>query len=106
MNRIEYEKRVIKKMITLYCRKKHGAQELCSACMELSEYAMSRLQKCRYRKNKPLCNACSIHCYSSNKREQIKNVMRFSGPRIIFIDPILAIKHLLGMARAKLKDKE
>ncbi|MFP4180901.1 MAG: nitrous oxide-stimulated promoter family protein [Spirochaetaceae bacterium] len=29
------------------------------------------------------------------KREQIKMIMRFSGPRMVYMDPLSAFQHLL-----------
>jgi hypothetical protein len=34
-------------------------------------------------------------------REKIKEVMRFSGPRMIFCHPIMAIRHLIESKREK-----
>ena len=48
MNRIEEEKSTVDKMIRLYCRKVHGKRNLCEECTGLHEYAMFRLDKCRF----------------------------------------------------------
>ena len=82
-------------MIEIYCKSKYAEKELCSVCSELNEYAIKKLQDCPYGENKPFCSSCKTQCYSNSKREQIKKVMRFSGPRMIFIDPILTIRYLL-----------
>jgi hypothetical protein len=36
-----------------------------------------------------------IHCYKPAMREKIKNVMRYSGPRVTFRHPILALFHVI-----------
>ncbi|WP_306484365.1 nitrous oxide-stimulated promoter family protein [Anaerococcus sp.] len=38
---------------------------------------------------------CKIHCYEPARREEIREVMRFSGPRFNFYRPGKSIKHLL-----------
>jgi hypothetical protein len=38
-------------------------------------------------------------------REKIREVMRFSGPRMIFHHPIMAIRHLIECRREKQKMK-
>lgn len=96
MSRIEQEKRVIACMIRLYCSKNHHQENLCTACQELHSYAFKRLEHCRYGENKSFCNHCPIHCYSSLFKEKIKRVMIFSGPRMIFYHPVIALKHLLS----------
>jgi hypothetical protein len=41
------------------------------------------------------CEACPIHCYAKAEREQMREVMRYSGPRMLLRHPVLAIRHLL-----------
>lgn len=50
----EREKRLVCRMIALYCRKNHGGKTLCADCRELSEYACARLDKCRVCEKKNL----------------------------------------------------
>jgi len=92
----EYE--TIEAMISLFCRKRHGTKkgELCPACQELLIYAKARLDKCPYRKDKPTCARCPIHCYKPAMRERIRKVMHYTGPRMLRRHPLLAIRHLLG----------
>ncbi|MBG0765596.1 MAG: nitrous oxide-stimulated promoter family protein, partial [Tissierellales bacterium] len=39
---------------------------------------------------------CSIHCYEKNVQKKVKEIMRYSGPRIIFYHPITSLKHLIS----------
>ena len=92
----EREKKVVSLMIRLYCRKNHGTKEgLCPECAELDAYARSRSDHCPFMETKTFCNNCKVHCYKPEMRERIKKVMRFSGPRMIFYHPILAVSHLI-----------
>ena len=93
--RIEEEKKVVEQMIRLYCRNNEGNAKLCPSCIELLEYAHSRLERCRYGENKPTCKKCPTHCYRPEMKESIKKIMRWAGPRMIFHHPIAAIKHLI-----------
>ena len=93
--RIEEEKAVVEQMIRLYCRKKGGNAELCQSCQELLDYAFKRLDRCRYGSEKPTCKKCPIHCYRPDMKERIKEVMRWSGPRMILYHPTAAILHLI-----------
>lgn len=87
------EKITVEQMITLYCRKKEGNKELCRDCRELLEYALLRLEKCRYGDGKPACKKCSTHCYRPQQRERIREIMRYSGPRMVWYHPCEALKH-------------
>ena len=81
----EKEKDVVTKMITIYCRSKHkSGKQLCS-----------ELERCPFGEGKPTCGSCAIHCYKKDMREKIKIVMRYAGPRLFFIHPIVTIKHMI-----------
>lgn len=82
-------------MIGLYCRGRHGGPKLCRACGELLAYSRERLERCP-RDPKPACRACPAHCYSPERRAQIRAVMRYAGPRMLLRRPLLALKHYLG----------
>ena len=97
MNRIDQEKHVISCMIKLYCSKKYHIQPLCPSCKALQDYAFTKLSHCKYGENKTFCNQCPTHCYSKKYREEIKKVMRFSGPWILLYHPFIALKHLLSL---------
>ncbi|MHA1636883.1 MAG: nitrous oxide-stimulated promoter family protein [Candidatus Thorarchaeota archaeon] len=93
--KIAKEKNVVKKMIVLYCNKKHGTRNdnLCEECQELLTYSFQRLDNCRYGEDKPTCRKCPTHCYSPSERKQIKAVMRFSGMRLVIQAPFDWIRH-------------
>ena len=94
--RIETEKATVKAMIEVYCKANHGEKNVCKDCKNLIEYALLRTDKCKYKENKPACQKCKTHCYKPEYREKIKEVMRFSGPRMIYIHPVLSLKHMIS----------
>ena len=94
MNRIEREKHTVSLMIRLYYRKKEGNKVLCEECIQLEEYAHKRLSTCKYGEQKTSCKKCPTHCYRKDMREKIREVMRFSGPRMILYHPMEALRHL------------
>ena len=82
-------------MLGIYCRDKHaGAGTLCSECRELIDYAEARLAKCPFGENKPTCAKCTVHCYKPAMRERIRDVMKYSGPRMLTAHPILTARHI------------
>lgn len=92
MNAIEKEKRTVERMIRLYCKHNHST-ELCAGCEELIRYAHAQLDTCVFGKEKPSCRQCVVHCYTAERREKIRQVMRYSGPRIWFYQPFYFLKH-------------
>ncbi len=96
------EKKTVAFMIKLYCRKKHGTKnEICPDCKALSEYAAMRSDKCPFMESKTFCSNCKVHCYKPDMREKIRGVMRFSGPRMIFYHPIMAVRHVIESKKEK-----
>jgi hypothetical protein len=95
--KIQKEKETVERMIRLYCEKKHSSAKgtLCSDCQGLLDYSHKRLEQCRYQENKPTCRKCPVHCYRPTKRKEIRQVMRFSGPRLALRAPIDWIRHQL-----------
>ena len=90
------EKALINKMIWIYCKHHHSSQSgLCENCAKLSDYSNERIAKCPFGEEKPVCQKCKIHCYKKEYREKIKEVMKFSGKKIILYKPFSALKHLL-----------
>lgn len=98
MERIEQEKRVVAQMIAIYCHRHHspGDGGLCPDCAALLEYARKRLDHCPKGNAKTSCRKCEIHCYRREERERIRGVMRYVGPRMLFIHPVSAVRHLIS----------
>ena len=97
----EREKAVVSQMIALYCRKNHGSRTLCPDCAALEAYARQRSDKCPFLETKTFCSNCHVHCYRPEMREKIRQVMRFSGPRMLFHHPVLAIRHVIETKKEK-----
>jgi len=93
---MEKEIRTVELMIAVYCHGNHNIEKgLCGECKNLLGYVRQRLEKCPFRKNKPKCSDCEVHCYKADMRQRIKEVMRYAGIRILFKHPILAGRHYL-----------
>ena len=70
------EKMLVSEMIALYCRKQHHTL-------------------------KTFCSACKVHCYQPEMREKIRTVMRWAGPRMLPVHPVLSIKHVIVTMKAR-----
>jgi len=94
--RLSREWHTIAAMVHCYCRSHHKtAGGLCGECQGLFDYATLRLDRCRFGTKKPTCANCPVHCYQRDRREQIKVVMRYAGPRMLWRHPILSLRHWL-----------
>lgn len=104
----EKEKKIIPVMIIKYCKGNHKAvrkeqgikgKEVCAECKELTEYALFRLDKCPFKVNKKFCSFCKIHCYKPEMREKIKQVMKYSGHRLMFRYPVFCFSHVAQLLK-------
>ena len=83
MTRIEQEKRIVRKMIELYCRH------------HLHQDTMPD----EYFEQKTACKDCPTHCYAPKEREAIREVMRWAGPRMIWYAPKDAFIHFFHIVK-------
>ncbi len=89
--------RVLIDFVGIYCRAKHGDHPkakveagdivtgktlLCPDCAGLVGYAMEKRRKCPL-DPKPSCKNCRIHCYGREYRARVREIMAFSGRRMI-----------------------
>lgn len=89
--------KVLIAFIRLYCRAKHADQLkepvefeavmggdalLCHECAALVGHALRKRRNCPL-DPKPSCKKCRIHCYGRDYRERIREIMAFSGRRMI-----------------------
>ena len=93
------EMRALDAMLAMYCRHHHGEAALCAECADLSDYARRRLERCIFGDAKPTCANCVVHCYRADMRERVRTMMRWSGPRMLWRHPVIAIRHMLDGRR-------
>lgn len=107
LDKKEKEKQIVDLMIALYCKKQHGGNRtekgLCTECQKLRDYAELRIEKCPFMETKTFCSNCKVHCYQMPMQKKIKEVMRFSGPRMMLYHPVMAIRHLICSSMEKRK---
>ena len=106
----EQEWRTVLFMIQLYCKGKHknplalkNPESLCAECKRLTDYVRERMERCPFMETKTFCSACRVHCYKPDERQKIREVMRFSGPRMIRYHPVLALKHVITTIKLKIR---
>jgi hypothetical protein len=113
--RVGREEHTLSVMVEMYCRAHHAGspthpcvrgkassgpgRSLCQECAPLLEYALLRIQQCRFGDDKPTCAQCPVHCFRPRMREQVREVMRYSGPRMTLRHPYLAVRHVVDSKR-------
>lgn len=97
--------------VRTYCHGKHKLREdllfkgfdltgvhdkplfLCQDCCKLLMHALVKRQHCP-RDPKPACKHCPTHCYHKAYRAQIREVMKFSGRRLLLRGRLDYLFHL------------
>ncbi|KAF1295273.1 hypothetical protein BAU15_05020 [Enterococcus sp. JM4C] len=86
---IREEMKLVACMIELYYKKNQG--DIPEGRM--ASYAEKRLAFCQFGEGKTTCQKCPVHCYQEIYRAQMKLIMRYSGPRMLLVHPILTLRH-------------
>lgn len=96
MDQNQKEQDILEEFVHIYCRGKDKMRngELCADCQDLLSYAIQRLQRCPL-DPKPACKHCEIHCYKPAYREKIRDVMRYSGKRLVLHGRLDLLWHYL-----------
>ena len=103
--RLSRHSKTVTVMTGMYCRNRHGRETLCPDCQALLHYAHQHLEKCPFKDSKPPCAKCPVHCFEPEMRERVREVMRYSGPRMMRRYPVLAVLHLIDGLRRMPKTK-
>lgn len=89
--------RLIGKFVEVYCTGRHGTVErtpfplpgglgerrLCPECSVFTNYAVTRRIKCPLEAGKPTCKHCKVHCYNPANLEKVKEIMAYSGKKLM-----------------------
>ena len=95
------EEQTIEAMIDIYCFANHPPHNRrCPECESLLAYAKQRICACPLQERKTTCAKCQIHCYKPEMRENIRTVMRYAGPCMLYRHPLLALFHLFDSLKS------
>lgn len=89
--------RLIGKFVEVYCAGKHkgtehspvvlpansGERALCPECASFLAYAIAKRLKCPLEAEKPTCKHCRVHCYDKLRRVKIREIMSYSGRKLM-----------------------
>jgi hypothetical protein len=98
--RLQRERDTIQAMVEIFCVGHHHSLDtshslgLCAECSTTLSYALQRIELCPHKSEKPSCANCRVHCYRGEWAQKIKQLMRYSGPKMIFKHPVLAFFHI------------
>lgn len=101
---------VLGRFVALYCKDKHADRpktrftykgvddrlwkgiELCDECAKMLTHGTAKRLICP-NEPKPYCKDCDIHCYSPGYRQQVRQIMRYSGKKMMMRGRLDMIYH-------------
>ena len=90
----------IRIMTEIFCHAHHDTKEgMCPECEDFYLYSVKRLACCPFGEKKPVCGSGKIPCFGKGYKEKAKEIMAFSGPRLILKHPYLSFRHLVALFR-------
>ena len=98
---------LIGKFVEVYCAGKHrdaecstvalpaglGERILCPECASFLEYAITKRLRCPLEAEKPTCKHCRIHCYDKPRREKVRQIMSYSGRKLMMMGRVDYLWH-------------
>lgn len=90
----------IRHMTEIYCHAHHDSKDgLCPECEDFYLYSVKRLACCPFGEKKPVCGSCKIRCFGKGYKERAKEIMAYSGPRLLLKHPYLSLRHIIALFR-------
>ncbi|MFP4145524.1 MAG: nitrous oxide-stimulated promoter family protein [Phycisphaeraceae bacterium] len=110
---LQRDLRTLVRFIEVYCHGRHDAERtpvalkshdvtriagretaLCPDCTRLLSHALVKRSVCPM-DPKPQCKHCPNHCYHPKYRQQIREVMKYSGRKLVLRGRVDYLLHLL-----------
>ncbi len=102
---LEKDRRTLEAIGFIYCKAHHAdavkdAAGLCPSCREAINHTLDRTVVCPY-DHEGNCQDCDVHCQRGEAQQRIKEIMRYSAPRMAYHHPLMTAEYL----RKKMKGK-
>jgi hypothetical protein len=111
--KLQKDLRLLAKFVQVFCKHKHAERAkapfalkthdvdslcrpgplLCAPCARLLGHAFIKRTRCPY-DPKPMCKKCPTHCYAQHCRDEMREVMKYSGRRLVLTGRLDYLLHL------------
>ena len=104
--RIDKDRRTLEAIGRIYCAAHHDSlfkdsAGLCGSCRQTVERTLERTVSCPFG-HEGNCQDCDIQCQRGEDQRRIREIMRYSAPRMAFTHPLMTIDYLRKKARKRL----
>lgn len=101
---------ILGRFVAVYCGDKHADRpktvfrykgigdstwrgiEVCDECTKMLTHGTAKRLICPM-EPKPYCKECDVHCYAPGYRERVREIMRYSGKKLILRGRVDLIYH-------------
>lgn len=98
-----HDLRTLEAIGRIYCNAHHqsvqkDAAGLCPLCREAVDATFARTEACPMH-HVGNCQDCAIHCHRGESQRRIKEMMRYSAPRMALRHPLMTVEYLRKKSR-------
>ena len=95
--RADKDRRTLEAIGRIYCSAHHDDAKdeagLCPSCRETVAATLARTEACPY-DHEGNCQDCDIHCQRGEAQARIREIMRYSAPRMAVRHPLMTAEYL------------
>lgn len=94
---LERDRKTLEAIGRIYCGAHHAGEKdaagLCASCREAVEATFGRVAACPHGHDGN-CQDCETHCQRGEARSRIREIMRYSAPRMALRHPLMTLDYL------------
>ena len=95
--RVDKDRKTLEAIGSIYCGAHHDGKKddagLCPSCRETIDQTLARTEACP-NGHEGNCQDCPIHCQRGEAQQRIREIMRYSAPRMTFRHPLMTLEYL------------
>ena len=96
-NRVEKDRKTLEAIGRIYCNAHHDGDKdaagLCATCRETVDATLARTEACPFG-HTGNCQDCKVHCQRGETQARIREMMRYSAPRMALRHPLMTAEYL------------
>ena len=98
LDQLEKDRATVEAIGRIYCKRYHreaskDVSGLCESCRRAVDLTVDRAQACP-NNHEENCEDCAIKCQRGDDQKRIKEIMRYSAPRMLVRHPLMTIEYL------------
>lgn len=101
---VDKDRRTLEAIGRIFCSNHHegvkDAAGLCPSCRSTIDDTLERAAACPYGHDTN-CEDCHVHCQRGEAQVRIREIMRYSAPRMAIQHPVMTLEYLRKKRKAR-----